>query len=1074
MCTFDSSSAQGAVASCISSHFENPDDTTRFVFATSVVRSSWVDWACEHVSQAVPLERFLAWDEFKKEQLHLVEEEGQTIPSLLRKIFVQNLLAGGAAVTGGASVKIGSGGAAGGASLTGAAKSSLFPSLIPAEVAGNPSQAVAFSDWIASMLPSLKLWHEKWERAKKADPSLVADESDRDYEKLYQLYKDFLAGKGRKGPVFYESAWVDSGKLAEALDGIENDYIIIYPEILDDWDEYRPFIEKSSRVKALYLPGPDDMSERMLHPPVDFYTNARSELRACAVEIRRLCAIGDAPAGDASVTGGEDSLPSGAAGLVPWNQIAVSVPDLEKWRPYIEREFKLYCIPHVIRSAEKLTVGAGRIFREIQACVSENFSYESVRALLLDESLPWKDKQRNMFLIRDALAAKCLCNISPDGKDIWEKSLAAVNTGNTTEAELRLYVSLKKSLTAMCRAKSFDDLYAGWFKFKAEFLDDSSFSPVDDLRISRCISVLDELKTLEEQYLVPLGLSSGDVYSFFLREVENTVYQPQVQTDGVSVFDYKVAAASAYPFQFVLNLTQSDVAIPSASLSFLSAAKRRSLGLSASSLSSDAFIRLYGSDSHARLSVSEETFSGFAIPYSLLAVAGKPRAFEIPDDDFVLQLRQTLLEEGQDSGARQAGGAAPGAVISDLQKKGFDRWKESAQKTSDQDYAVSERGKETILKAVHVLPAYEGDKRSQDGVVAVTQSDLKNAVVCMRRWLFNRVLSIEEESLDTDLLERFDVGNINHKILELFMQWCRDEKGGRLPVFDGKSLRFSQVVEGAAPEERDSSAPDAEGSPHAGDSSLPGGPAPEKADAACVGADDSSSEIFQKLLAFTEQTIKDPCQNFSASPLAKDMLLAQKAAFARTVENFLNFLCKADFFGGSQVLGQELYLSQKVEHPDGPAFSYFGGIDLMLRDTEGMDSVVDFKNTKSSIPSLKDCVAENSADLKNFQMLLYAKLWNGKGQGNQLEKAVFTSISDCNHSNVRNPTSTSRTLANRDQLFDADLDSMDHEVTIPFVEKVLNFDLKPDAATVTPFKDCEGCSYRAICRTTYTVAGEKL
>lgn len=983
MCTFDPSSAQGLLSSCIKSHFENPDDSTRFVFATSVVRSSWVDWACENVSQAVPLERFLAWDEFKRDHLHLEEEEGQTIPSLLRKIFVQNLLAGTSSVAGGTS--------------------SLFPALIPAEVAHNPSLAVAFSDWIASMLPSLKLWYEKWENSKK-NPSFTPDETDRDYEKLYRLYRDFLAGKGREGPVFYESAWVDSKKLSEALGLIQNDFIIVYPEVLDDWDEYRPFIEKSCRVKPLYLPQESDMTERMRHPEAEFYTNARSELRACAVKIRRLCDEGKEN--------------------IAWNQVAVSVPDLERWRPYIEREFNLYCIPYVVRSAEKLTVGAGRIFREIQSCVSEHFSYESVRSLLLDESVPWKDHQRIMFLIRDGLASKCLCNVSPDGKDIWEKSLAPQNTGNTSEAEFRFYVSLKKSLTALCRSSSFDDLYNRWFQFKTEFLAADQFSNEDNLRISRCISVLDDLKTLEQQYLVPLGLQSGDVYSFFLREVENTLYQPQVHTDGVSVFDYKVAAASAFPFQFVLNLTQSDASVPSSTLSFLSAAKRKALGLSSSSNASDAFIRLYGSDSHTSLSVSEVTFSGFAIPYSLLSVAQKSSSFEIPDDDFVMHLRQSLL----------SGEKVP--VISELQKKGFDLWKKSAEGTEGEVYAVSERGKETILKAVHALPSYEGDMRAQDGVVSVSQSDLKNAL-CMRKWLFNRVLSIKEESLDTDLLERYDVGNINHKILELFIKWCRCEKGGRLPVSDGKRLRFSQVVQEVQPS---------------------------------GSAEGSEREIFQKLAAFAEDAIRAPSQNFAASPLVKDMLLAQKEVFARTVLEFLKVLCKADFFGGSEVLGEELYLSKKVEHPDEPAFSYYGGIDLMLRDTEGMDCVVDFKNTKAAMPAAKDCVAQNLADLKDFQMLLYAKLWNGQAEGNQLEKAVFTSIKDHEHIDIRNPKNTR--INDRDEIFDADLASLDHEVTIPFVKKVLSFDLKPDGKTVTPFKDCQVCPYRSICRTTYTVAGE--
>ena len=47
---------------------------------------------------------------------------------------------------------------------------------------------------------------------------------------------------------------------------------------------------------------------------------------------------------------------------------------------------------------------------------------------------------------------------------------------------------------------------------------------------------------------------------------------------------------------------------------------------------------------------------------------------------------------------------------------------------------------------------------------------MRNFFPCHRKWLFSNVINLKEDSLDTDLMGPFDMGTINHKILELFMQ----------------------------------------------------------------------------------------------------------------------------------------------------------------------------------------------------------------------------------------------------------------------------------------------------------------
>ena len=71
----------------------------------------------------------------------------------------------------------------------------------------------------------------------------------------------------------------------------------------------------------------------------------------------------------------------------------MNIPDLETYRPYLERELTKYCVPFVIRAGYPLIKNtAGQVFAEIQKCYDSDFSYDSVRALILDEYIPWKEE----------------------------------------------------------------------------------------------------------------------------------------------------------------------------------------------------------------------------------------------------------------------------------------------------------------------------------------------------------------------------------------------------------------------------------------------------------------------------------------------------------------------------------------------------------------------------------------------------------------------------------------------------------------------------------------------------------
>ena len=85
-----------------------------------------------------------------------------------------------------------------------------------------------------------------------------------------------------------------------------------------------------------------------------------------------------------------------------------------------------------------------------------------------------------------------------------------------------------------------------------------------------------------------------------------------------------------------------------------------------------------------------------------------------------------------------------------------------------------------------------------DGKLRISQSDLRDFFPCQRRWLFNRLLRLDDDSLTGELAGPFDIGNINHKVLERFMLWRMKNKLS-LPVTGpdgtfGDEVGLSQIM----------------------------------------------------------------------------------------------------------------------------------------------------------------------------------------------------------------------------------------------------------------------------------------
>ena len=955
-----------------------PDPSVIFVFSTDVVMNSWVDWCVcnedESGVSAVPLERFVSWDKFKGEYVSASEPGKSAVPALLRKLFVQDLIRRNA-------------------------QAPFFKKIINPDFA---QTAGSFTDWISKMLPSLQLWHTLITE----HPEITRDDEDSDFEILYKEYAGFLAANN-----FFEPAWTipdfsDSGKKI----------LIIYPETLEDFADYTEVFDKCPAITLVTMP-----AEEPPHPVCIKYSDSRKELRMTILAIRKLVADGKAN----------------------WTDITLNVPDLETYRPYLERELTKYCVPFVIRAGFPLTSNcAGIIFNEILDCYTSDFSYDSVRALLLDNYIPWKQEFEEVKenLIREGQRLRCICSYNENGSqkiDIWKEALSKINHD---EREYTFYSQLKKDITAICQSNTFAAIHVAWMAFKTRYLEASEFSQASDKIISRCITELNTLISIEKMYCEPIGLSVNSPYEFFINELSKKTYTPQNSAVGISVYPYKLAAAASFKYQFVIDSSQNNLELPFKRLSFLNAGKRSLLKLTDEDKrfnASKAFIRLYaksGDDTIPMFSFAEESFAGFAIAHTYLKATDKnPLEEELEKSDFIKWEKKWFLKELVSTSSTTTAGStttdsgSTTAVIEPVemtsytkaQQDQFLRW--HSFNKSRYEEPVPYEVPDSLKNKINWYLVENRNKHNQHaaadvGKITISQSDMKSFFPCPRRWIFDKVLKLEPDSLSTSLIGRYDMGNIHHKIMELYGKYLM-KKNQPLP----------KVV----------------------DDML-----------------ENEYELIGIINGFALEAIHDPEQEYSKSPLTTKMLESQIPAITENILNFLRSFCKT--FGGYNVRGVEKWYGSDSPNRE---WNYTGKIDCIL--TAGSEhpedtgwTIIDYKNSISSIPAAKDAAVSDDGILGDFQMPMYITLIRENEEVKDITQAAFYAI-NADEKNSRTIVGNGRYSKTMEE-YESTIKAFE-KYAQSFAECVEESDYP--LTQVDTFEDCGGCNYKSICRYNYTIAG---
>lgn len=941
------------------------DDKTIFVFPTDTVMNSWIDWIVLNPDKsgmdAVAFERFCAWDTFKGKYVQEEKEGYSVIPPILRKFFVSDLIARNAAK----------------------------PEKDRLQVIINPKDEYAknadsFCDWIEKNLSSLNFWKKRLDQ--NATEYGELDAEDKDYLYIYEEYCKFLEDNK-----LFEPAWIEPESF-----NVKNRFVIFFPELLEDFCDFETLFSASPSITLCSI------AKDVPAPKAYKYADSRSELRQTMLRI----------------------IDIAESGRADWSEIALSVPDIDTYRPYIEREFVLYNIPFVIKSGQPLTKNcAGRIFREIYDCHSNGFTFDSVRSLMLDECVPWKDEYAELRenLIREGNRMRCLC--SPEEKDIWRQCFGSktkrLELAGAGSEEIEYFEELQKFYNKIHKAVEdffettadgdggFEKIRTSWMNFKTQFLKtNADFSEEANNILSRCIKELEAIISMEKKY-ADCNLQVSSPFDFFLRILDSKTYTPQTTATGVNIFKYKLSAAANFKYQFVIDASQKNIDVQYKRLRFLNTTKRTKLHLIDDDKIrnvTDIFVKLYAKktddtdcdENFVHFSYAEESFAGFMICHSTLTEDKHPELFD--SLDYIKHERDFI--SGKITAAER---------ITESQKAQFEKWKQTnVSKETSTSHTINEEIKNKIAARY----------QKESGLLRVSaRGDLEKFFPCPRRWLLQSILKIHDDSLDTNLMQNFDMGNLHHKIFELFF---KEYEGKKLPALD----------------------------------------------------DENISEIRALIFDKVTEGIKSP-SDFRDSILAISALESQKENICKTVTAVI-FAILERFFG-TTVEGIEKTFSKNAK-----LFEWYGKIDLLLKSDSGEYVIIDYKNSSYSIPKVSEMFSDKNDILADFQMPVYYKLIGGTsfedfedrvygGYFCNIKEAKFTTVTQTGGSKNHTPEDCEETLRVIDDYGELFKDKVEAQAFEPCTSKDHR-----DKQNVKVYESCIACPCKTICRTTYTVAQRPL
>ena len=320
---------------------------------------------------------------------------------------------------------------------------------------------------------------------------------------------------------------------------------------------------------------------------------------------------------------------------VPADDIIISTPDVDELRPYLERRSREYNTPlSFMRSLRLSETVPGRYLFSIRRCISENLSFNSLEALLLDASLPYLDMESNRKLIRFMIDHNHLSGSLDFSSDELFKDLARDARERSDESMLTLYKNLKSALVGIRRASGGDELIRDIHGLTTLLLGNEEFSASDATDRDVYSFIFSQLAEISST-LKECSLNPGNLFPIFMGEVEQLSYVAQQKKDGIRVYEYGQDHLLDVPYHFLIGLNDSNAVVREVDLGFLEdhEVQRRNI----IDVTSELLSYYQSVSAHAWISGSGTSYSGSQSTPSYFVKQNAVENRDLPEEEPVLE-----------------------------------------------------------------------------------------------------------------------------------------------------------------------------------------------------------------------------------------------------------------------------------------------------------------------------------------------------------------------------------------------------------------------------------------------------
>lgn len=437
--------------------------------------------------RAIRSDRVLSWDIFK-EQAIAITDRRRPVSRMIRSAFAELLIE------------------------ENGAERFLSELIEPAYAQDQPG----VSEGLVQLFPRLPALFQELDQVGSALRS--------DYREIDRRYRRLLDQYG-----LFEPNWELHDR--PNLDRLQGTPILVWPELLEDYHEYRD--DLGEVVETIPLPHSTEGTEATYRE----YPTSRDELADLFSAI-------------------ETDLDRG----IPPAEIAVTVADLENVKPWVNEYAARRGIAIRYGAGESVSEQpGGRFFTRIDEVVQSRFSVVELASLLYERSLPWNDPGTNDRLLRFGYKTHCYSRAE------WRRAigLAASLPDKKKPVNLNVlgdrYRRLESDISAIVSAKLPSTLRNALRRFLANHIAPPGAAAWDDPSFGASQRVYEtaqkELTAMCD--LEAQGIPIRSPWRFFLSSLAARRYVPRQTSGGIPVFPYRVAAGIPVQRHYVIGLSQT-------------------------------------------------------------------------------------------------------------------------------------------------------------------------------------------------------------------------------------------------------------------------------------------------------------------------------------------------------------------------------------------------------------------------------------------------------------------------------------------------------------------------------------